>query len=155
MGMYTGIQIDVLLKASTPENVLEALRTMTLVTDWDRRSTERLCDHPLFDTDRWQSVLCCQSAYFPKCEKEQGPRAERLTQKPDGCWRLKASASLKNYGGEIQKFLDWIAPYVDERQTEEVGRYRYEETNNSTFFSFDRGSVSERTETENKEDWEY
>lgn len=153
MGMYTGISIDVFLKSHLPDNVVEALKIMTLVTEWERRPKEKLCEHPLFDCDRWQSVLSGQSAYFPECQEEQPEVNNRFSRGLGDLWRLNASASLKNYNGEIDKFLDWLAPYVDTSEYgKEVGWRRYEECRNSTFFTFTEKGVVERTEDEHEED---
>lgn len=154
MGMYTGIQIDVLLKPDVTSGVVAMLRHMTLQEKDDEAVFLDAPDHPLFRSDRWSAVLCCQSAYFPECEKEQPPVAERLAPIANNQMRLNASASLKNYGGEIAHFLDWLAPHVDPRLTEEVGWYRYEETRNRTYFKFVDGKVVERTEKLHIEDWE-
>ena len=41
------------------------------------------------------------------------------------CWFLTTCFNLKNYDQEIEKFLDWLCPYI---QTEGyIGTYWYEE----------------------------
>ena len=154
MGMYTGIQIKVTLKANLPETVVKALEAMTGKNAYEQTRSFDLPDDPFFKCHRWLYTLCCQSAYFPECEEDQTPAESRFLLGPDGTYALSASASLKNYDGEIGHFLNWIAPYVDESCTGEVGWFRYEETNNRTLFSFKDGKLCTRTEKKRREDWE-
>ena len=43
-------------------------------------------------------------------------------------YRLCIRCNLKNYSDEIQKFIDWIIPFLDKYEGEFLGFYRYEET---------------------------
>lgn len=125
MGMYTGIQIKVLLKAETDPNIISILSYM--VSQTDVKPTIEV-DHFLFHQHRWGWMLSCQSAYFPRCEGEQPDSEYRLIQQPDGRWLLNTSSSFKHYDEEIRNFIDWLSPHVDDSMRgQEVGWYRYEE----------------------------
>ena len=49
---------------------------------------------------------------------------------------LHIDTDFKNYGDEIEYFLDWIAPYIDAYDNEFLGYSRCEETNNPTLYFF-------------------
>ena len=71
-------------------------------TEKDRTSIQDLdLSAPLFSTDRWSWM------FYSQCEGHY-PTVER-----DGdVIHLDVSCYVKNYTGEIEKFLDYIAPYV-------------------------------------------
>ena len=48
-------------------------------------------------------------------------------------------SDLKNYGGEIAKFLDWVDPYVDELPGKCIGWTWYEEEDQPTLI-FKKGT---------------
>jgi len=93
---------------------------MYLAHDRAHPPTE-LPDHPLFKCERWHQLLTCSSYYFV-------PRSVAIFEYDDvgKSWCLVSHAGLKNYDGEIGKFIDWISPYVDDRDTM-IGYSRYEE----------------------------
>jgi len=45
-------------------------------------------------------------------------------------------SNLKNYDGEIRKFLDWIKQFVDAGIGEFLGFYRYEEDDDPTLIYY-------------------
>ena len=120
MGMYTEIVTNLDFREDLPAEVIDALNYMSGNTD---QRPDNLPDHPLFQTDRWDYMLRCSSYYFvPRsyCDFFQG----RI-----GGWFLSCRSDLKNYGSEIEKFFDWIAPYVDDPEGSFMGYSRYEESN--------------------------
>jgi hypothetical protein len=42
-------------------------------------------------------------------------------------WSLLGKGDIKNYEGEIEKFFEWIIPYVDGYPGDFIGYSRYEE----------------------------
>lgn len=123
MGMYTELHFNAELKRDVPEPVLAALRHM--VGD-EEAEPAMLPDHPLFRTERWPHMLQCDSYYFP-ADTHSTLRLDDIAT----AWYLCVRSNLKNYDGEIGKFLDWVLPYVS-ANTECLGYYRYEDTDDPT-----------------------
>ena len=59
-------------------------------------------------------------------------------------WCLTGSSNLKNYGGEINKFLLWIAPYLHTGADykEFLGFTRYEEDDDPTLIYNEKGTLT-------------
>ena len=93
-----------------PESVSALLSWMVSASD---NQTPDIPDHPLFKCDRWQQV---GSAYF---DDHPPPTWDEVT--------LAVEFDMKNYCDEIEKFLDWLRPYIDEPAGTEVATVRYEE----------------------------
>lgn len=116
MGMYTELHYNVELRKDVPAEVLAALRYML-----DHDQPKAQCDHPLFKTDRWPVMLRISSAYFPA--RTHSELFEEYDQ-----WHLGVRCNLKNYCGEIEKFIDWMDPYVNAFEGDFLGFHRYEES---------------------------
>ena len=117
MGMYTELNIGVNLAPDTPENVIAILKYMTGDETQLNFTTP---NHPLFTTEQWEIMLCCRSCYFAGVEGSFMEKDNIL-----GQWKLSIRCSLKNYDSEIQKFMDFIQPYLDTYGF--LGYMRYEE----------------------------
>lgn len=123
MGMYTEFHFNTELVKDTPRQVLDTLAYMTGQSQLEPSSAP---DHPLFTTGRWNSMLGSSSYYFalsPASSVDWDDIAK--------CHYLHVRCNFKNYGGEIEHFLDWIMPWV-EAGTECLGYYRYEENDHPT-----------------------
>lgn len=118
MGMYTVFHLDVRLRDDMPEDILTWLEHML---NGSGTYSHALPDHPLFQTTRWDYMLCSDNAYA-SC-------VHQLTRHEFFGIRLCVQSSFKNYDNEIDKFLDWLAPYVDPDSSDDtfVGYARYEE----------------------------
>ena len=79
-------------------------------------------DHPLFSTDRFLSLMACGSYYFPGANHLE---FEKRTYDEGVCVSFRAN--LKNYGSEIEKFFDWVAPHVLDGEGTFLGYSLYEE----------------------------
>lgn len=130
MGMYTELVLGVRLKKGTPGDVINILKYMVEDERPDEGNVYPTIDHPLFGTDRWRWMLRSSSYYFAVHES----RTTFWYDDNSGQWTLSARSSLKNYGDEIGHFLNWIAPYVDERGF--AGYYQYEEDEQPTLIYF-------------------
>lgn len=120
MGMYTELVLSTRVKPI--ESVIDVLQYMA-----GKKDKPVLPNHPLFKTTRWDRLFASCSSYFV-------PRSVCLLEYDEigGYWVLILRADLKNYEGEIEKFIDWIDPYLDLLPGELVGYSRYEETNEPT-----------------------
>lgn len=121
MGMYTELNIGVSLRSDTPENIINILEYML----GDIESQVETTPHPLFETDRWHYMLRCDSYYF------DGRTDSSMEQDSiDHQFKLNVRCNLKNYDSEIEKFMDFIRPYLETRGF--LGYKRYEEYDDPT-----------------------
>lgn len=133
MGMYTEFVFGCELSKSTPENVIDILRYLK----GDIEETPKLPSHEFFSCSRWKAIGRCTSAYFGS------PSYVIIEQ--DGWsleYRLAIRCNLKNYDNEIQKFVDWIKPYVNQGAGtgELLGYSIYEESSEpQMFYLYDLG----------------
>ena len=127
MGMYTEFHFNSRLKTDTPPEVIEILKFMTS----DRAKPEVLPEHPLFECDRWVWMLKCTSYYFDQITHSVVERDE-----VNNDYYLSIRCDLKNYDGEIEKFCDWIEPYLDKIPGEFLGFSRYEEIKDPTLIYY-------------------
>lgn len=135
MGMYTAISLGVNLRKDTPDSVIRVLEYMTgqvedgrpagmyhvsAAGDAIRALVDKVPDHPLFDTDRWGIMLRCGSYYF---DYQTG---WELRKDNFAGYFLSGVSNLKNYSSEIDKFLDWLCPYINDDNVW-IGWKMYEE----------------------------
>ena len=124
MGMYTELFLQVNLKKETPEDVIKALKVMI-------GSSDEYIDPP-FDGERWEYMLRQSSHYhFPISVA----KLEQLPYIP-GEYYLFVRCDFKNYDGELQKFLEWLAPWVCSGDTHYQGHHMYEECEEPTRIVF-------------------
>jgi len=134
MGMYTELFLQVELKEDTPNEIIDTLRYM-MAEDVEEPV------RPPFTADRWKSMLRMVTFTFPvghreltKCELSKN-------------YYLLVRCELKDYDGEILKFLNWIAPYITDN-THYQGHYLYEQDEEPTRFYFREGKVLDQSEYE-------
>lgn len=118
MGMYTELHFNAELVGDAPKRITDVLAYMTGMT---HSEPAVLPNHALFATRHWDSMLQCDSSYFPlsvasSIDYDDIPKRHFL----------RVRSNFKHYDGEIAKFLDWIMPWVD-ADTECLGYWRYEE----------------------------
>ena len=123
MGMYTELHFNAELRRDTPPEVLEVLRFML----GEVEAQPQLPDHALFSAPRWRMVFRCDSYYFD-ADTHSTLRFDDISCSHYLCIR----ANLKNYDDEIDKFVDWITPYLDKREGDFLGFKRYEEDEDPT-----------------------
>ena len=123
MGMYTEFHFNVKLKKDVPQNVVDVLNFMLLET----KAEPSLPEHPLFATDRWRVMLVMDSYYF-HADTHSTLRFDDISR----AYYLCIRCNLKNYNSEIEKFVSWITPYLDEWPGDFLGFSRYEGTEQPT-----------------------
>lgn len=116
MGMYTEINVCFDLTKDAPKNVVSIL--YYLIDGDDEPSN--LPNHEFFKCDRWHMVACCDSYYF-----DGSTNSKMVFDNISKTWKINIRANLKNYDSEIEKFLDWLAPYIE--TVGFIGYTRYEE----------------------------
>jgi hypothetical protein len=116
MGMYTEIVVNTML-----ENLSEEATAVLDYMAGNDVEPETLPARPLFSTGRWAILFSCSSYYFVP-ESHCTFRYDDIAK----AHLLMVRADLKNYDQEIQKFFDWIDPYVEGFGGEFIGYYRHE-----------------------------
>ena len=137
MGMYTELTLKVDLNEGLPEDVNRILRFLfdnSFDEDDDEMVTGKdfikkygeLPDHEFFKSERWSSVGSCNSFYHVP-ETFNHYRRNSLFSRSD----------LKNYDCEIEKFLDWLLPYISKEENRRVVAMAwYEEDDAPTCYFF-------------------
>lgn len=119
MGMYTELNIAVDLSRAPKDS--EFIKAIDYMAADSREGMEKNFDmsHPLFKTSRWDYIPHCGSAYFNSANFVS--------------WKypyLTVIFNMKNYGSELELFLDFIAPHV--KWDGYIGTMRYEESESPT-----------------------
>lgn len=129
MGMYTELVLGVQIEDN--EKVIQTLRYMLNETEYQPE-----WEHELFKTDRWEYMLKCDSYYFDGQTDSKLFIDDLYKDKP--MYYLNVRCNLKNYDGEIRKFLDWLYPYI--KTYGFLGYERYEECEEPTLiYKTDKG----------------
>jgi hypothetical protein len=125
MGMYTELNCAFELMKDTPDAVIAILKHML-----DQRNPlpARMPSHPFFRTERWDMIFTCSSYYFAACRAQTDMWLDEV----DRRYHVMIRANLKNYDGEIGKFIDWITSYIDALEGDFIGYSRYEDTETPT-----------------------
>jgi hypothetical protein len=98
MGMYTELIFGARLKKDTPNEVIETLRY--LVGDIEKPEKVAI--------DLWRNPLNFGSYYFAV----NSPVRKMWFDEIDEKWHISTRANIKNYESDIEKFLEWIKPFV-------------------------------------------
>ena len=124
MGMYTELVLKCCIKDDVPEDVRTILDYL-FNTSGDFDNPPPQPDHPFFKSHRWVMVGQCSSFYHhPKALSDywMGHDGAR-----DRGGYIFSRSDLKNYDNEINLFIDWLRPYIDEEDEQCIGWSWYEE----------------------------
>lgn len=122
MGMYTEFHFNTELKRDIPDEIRAVLDYMVGNRDDEPATPE----HPLFCTTRWRMMLRSGSYYF------DADTHSTLRDDEQGGSYLCIRCNLKNHDDEIEKFCDWVRPYIDKCDGDFLGFSRYEATETPT-----------------------
>lgn len=128
MGMYTEFVCAMELKKETPREVINILDKMSN----GEGEYDAIPNHPFFECGRWRWLFTMDSYYFSgrtntTFEYDSIAKTHYLT----------IRSNLKNYDGEIYKFLNWIKPYVRACGHDFLGYSRYEECEEPNLIYYD------------------
>ena len=98
MGMYTELVLKAQVRSDIPFEVEAILQN--LFNGEEMPSV--LPDHPFFSCPRWTMIGSYSSYYHTPFS---------LSRYADGY--IFSRSDLKNYSDEIEKFIDWITPYLN------------------------------------------
>jgi len=128
MGEFTELSIGVRMKHDIPDEVVDAIEAMVTDRAMDCQGHvpsakyQPKVQHPLFsyESDRWRWMLHGGGSYYFPAQ----PHVEWKNDDEVGkCYFLTLRTNIKNYNEEWEKFLDFIAPYIDEDGY--IGTIRY------------------------------
>ncbi|MEN6533260.1 MAG: hypothetical protein ABFD89_06325 [Bryobacteraceae bacterium] len=129
MGMYTELLLKAQLKDEAPDSVRGVLRFLFN----KGAEPEELPNHPFFTLDRWSQIGRCSSAYhIPWTDSHYDEEYGYIFSRSD----------LKNYSGEIDALLSWIAPYLRGEDGMCIGWSWYEESIQPTLLILSGGAVT-------------
>lgn len=109
--MYTEIYINVDLKQDTPNEIIDTLGAIC-------KGVGVPAEYP----DRWKMLFGNGSHYTPLTSVANLTYNDIAKQ-----WSLLGKGDIKNYAREIEKFFDWIMPYIEAEPGMFIGYFRYEE----------------------------
>lgn len=114
MGMYTEIFVSVDLRSDVPEDVIAVLKAICGGED-----KTPLQGKP----ERWARLFSSGSFYTPNtsCAILNYDETGKL-------WSLLGKGDVKNYGGEIEAFFEWLMPYVAADPGAFIGYKRHEDS---------------------------
>ena len=123
MGMYTELIFGAELKEDTPDKVVRALKYMIGELE------ERPFDFPLSVCD-W--LFRGGSYYFAINEPVNKMWHDEITE----TWHISTRSNIKNYGSDIETFLEWIKPYIQggSGYTDMYAIVMYEESDKPTIY---------------------
>ena len=104
--MYTELILGCELKKETPKEVIEVLQ---LMVNGDFDELKSLHEMPDGYDEEWFYIFRCGSYYFAINEPVCNIRFDRISE----AYVLSTRSNLKNYGNEIEGFLEWLLPYID------------------------------------------
>lgn len=131
MGMYTELNIGV--RIYPIPTVVQKLNYML------GEDTEDVhIEHPLFtDQTRWKYMLLSDSYYFDGKSDSKLFIDNLYPDEP--MYFLNVRCNLKNYKEEIEKFMDWLCPYIETEGF--LGYKRYEEDDDPTLIYKENGEI--------------
>lgn len=131
MGMYTELNIGV--KICPTLTVVQKLNYML------GEDTEDVhIEHPLFtDQTRYKHMLLSDSYYFDGKSDSKLFVDDLYPDEP--MYYLNVRCNFKNYDDEIEKFMDWLCPYIETEGF--LGYKRYEECDDPTLIYKENGEI--------------
>lgn len=142
MGMYTKFHLDFEFRRDTPTYVFNVIRAMMDQRGVKDEFPEILKDFPC----RWEFML--HSDRF---------NTSRFNVDCGNTYRLVANGYIKDYESEIQKFVEFVKPWVEFRETT-LGTMQYEEFDKPTVIYLNEHGDIEYLQTKDEvdtSDWGY
>lgn len=131
MGMYTEFVFAIELKKETPKDIIKILAFMVDESEEEEYPTD-LPKHEFFETARWNRLFISSSSYF------EGITSSKLIfDDISKTYFLTTRSNLKNSNKEIEKFLNWIKPYIEGYGHKFLGYTRHEEDKEPTLIYLD------------------
>jgi hypothetical protein len=130
MGHYTELQCKIKLRKDTPDNVVSILKRVLIERDlghdkvlFDTKDVFKPeLDHDFFKCERWYMLFLSTN-----WGDIQGGKMYQEKE----YWVVYLHTEFKNYDSEIDKFIDWITPFIVGRKKKQyVGWWQSENMDN-------------------------
>jgi len=121
MGMYTEFVMAAQIK--NDPTVVQILNYMVN----DGPMPEELPNHDFFKIKSWKLTLSIDSYYFPGQTNSTFIKDDLHGAAKEPLYFLTVRCNLKNYCNDIDKFLDWLCPYIVDPKDGFLGYSRSEE----------------------------
>ena len=127
--MYTEIIFGAALKEDAPDQVVNALKYIIGEIE------DKPEDFPL-PKGRCDWIFQCGSYYFGVNNALSKMWLDKISKR----WVISARSSIKNYENEIEEFLEWIKPYIEQGSGERdmYAIVTYEEDSEPTIYYLDK-----------------
>jgi hypothetical protein len=122
MGMYTEFYFRARIKDGAVTDWLD--EQINGDNDWFPAPFD---EHEFFKCDRWSHVFIGGGAVYQESRTPIFRRKNRSGGGPYGN-ELVLASSLKNYGDEIESFMEWITPHLDMYHGNFLGYSLYEDS---------------------------
>lgn len=125
MGMYT----ELVLKCGITKEIDDEAHNVLMHIFGEGEKPNKLPSHKFFDTTRWSFIAKTSSFYhipFPLSNY-----CNVLDSDKKG-GHIFSRSDFKNYESELNLFIDWIMPYIDEYPGRCIGWSWYEEDDSPT-----------------------
>lgn len=106
MGMYTELIFGATLKENTPTYVTQALNCV-INDNVDGKLSDEAKE--FIDAYSLSKLIWCSSYYFGAHDNKPSCVFDKIANH----WCISFRANCKNYQGEIEKFIEFIKPYVE------------------------------------------
>ena len=133
MGMYTELIFGAGLKKDTPKKVIKNLKLM-IEADW-----EDLQKAPK-EIKSFSHIFRISSYYFGVNDPIRKIWFDKISEN----WRVSTRSNVKNYGSEIEQFLEWIKPFIEQGSGERefYAIVIYEEDIEPTIYYLEEGKYA-------------
>jgi len=109
MGIYTGVDTDVIIKPN--EREVNWLRWITEGIGGTKDTEPTPPSHPFFGMWRRTFLFRGWSAYFPEMNEKRKDECLPIFRRhkgANGLYLLRCAASLKNYENEVAAWISWL-----------------------------------------------
>ena len=118
MGMYTELVLKCQIKEDAPSEVKAVIAHMF----GGAERPDSLPSHEFFSLSRWDGIGGCSSFYHHPEVVNSYPKFDYTEAS-----YIFSRSDIKNYGGEIESFIDWLKPYIYAFEGQCIGWSWYEE----------------------------
>lgn len=108
MGMYTECILGCSLKKETPQSVIDVIQLMLKSPERDQLPK----DWPFDPESRVHWMLTSGGSYYFGVHTCHPPLF--IKDEITNSWMLSARFNIKNYDNEIQTFLSWLEPWIEQ-----------------------------------------
>lgn len=140
MGTYTEFSLSVKLRKDTPYEVVEFLAEMIMIKYIRDGYYDTVNNIPYYDSKPWDRPVPFRHVLFTSSRWE-AIFTGSMEQNCAG-WTLTLRNEFKNYDCEIQRFLDWIKPYIRGRKKRTyLGWCKNEMRQDRTYYTLTGGGM--------------